>query len=57
MTPEQIENLKELEADMNDDYTSWQQAEKEILNAIKWRDKKALYYAQSVVKFYNAKKL
>ena len=57
MTPEQIENLKELEADMNDDYTSWQQAEKEIKEAIEWRNKRALNYAQSVVKFYNAKKL
>ena len=55
MTPEQIENLKELEADMNDDYKSWQNAEKEILNAKEWRDKMALNYAQSAVRYFNEK--
>jgi hypothetical protein len=40
---------------MNDDYKSWQNAEKEIISAKEWRDKMALNYAHSVVKFYNTK--
>jgi len=55
MTPDQIENLKELEADMNDDYKSWQEAEQVIKDDIEWRNKMALRYAESVVKYYNAK--
>jgi ribosomal protein S13 len=50
------EEIKEYEDCMNDDYKSWQDAENEIKNAIKWRDKKALWYAESTVKYYNAKK-
>lgn len=51
------EEIKELEEDMNDAYKDWQDAEKEIEDAITWRNKKALYYAEYATKFYNAKKL
>lgn len=52
-----LERLKDYEEDMNDDYKSWQDAEEEIKTAIKWRDKMALNYAQSTVKYYNYKNL
>lgn len=51
-TPEEI---KEYEKDMNDNYRQWKDAEKEIAEAIDWRNKKALWYAESAVKYYNAK--
>lgn len=50
------EHLESLEEDMNDDYKSWQEAEKEIKETIEWRDKQALRYAMSTVKYYNYKK-
>ena len=50
------EELKDyLENDMNDNYKIWQDAEQEIKDAIEWRDKTALNYAESAVKFYNFK--
>jgi len=52
----QIERLKDLEEDMNDDYKSWQEAEKEILSSIEWRNKMSLNYAKSAIKFYDYKK-
>lgn len=49
------EDLKDLKTDMEDDYKIWQQAEKDVKDAIEWRDKKALNYAESTVKYYNYK--
>ena len=50
-----LERLKGYEEDMQDDYKSWQEAEKEIKEAIEWRNKMALNYANSTVKYYNYK--
>lgn len=54
-TDEYLEVLKEYEEDMKDDFKSWQDAEEEIKDAIKWRDKMALNYAQSSIRYYNYK--
>lgn len=50
-----FDNLKIYEEDMNDDYKSWEDAEIEIKDAIQNRDRLALNYANSAVKYYNYK--
>jgi uncharacterized protein Usg len=55
MTSNQQERLEWLKEDMNDDLKSWKEAEAQLIEAKEWRDKMALNYANSVVKFYNAK--
>ena len=58
MTEEEIyrgEKLADLLTDMQDDYKSWQQAEKEVLDAIEWRNKRAMDYAKTAVKYYTEK--
>lgn len=52
-TKDEQEKLESLKNDMEDDYESWQQAEKEIKDSIKWRDQRALKYAESAIKYYN----
>lgn len=47
--------LESLEQDMNDDWKSWQDAEKEIISAKEWRDKRALNYANSATKYFTFK--
>ena len=47
--------LEDLKVDMDDDYRSWQEAEEGIKDAKTWRDKMALNYAESTVKYYNYK--
>ena len=49
------ERLEWYSEDMNDDYKSWQEAEKQMVEAKEWRDKMALNYANSAVKYYNYK--
>ena len=49
------ERLADLELDMNDDNKSWVEAEKQLIEAKEWRDKMALRYAESSVKYYNYK--
>lgn len=51
-TKELTEELKDLEESMRDDYKSWKDAEDEVSNAIKWKNKMALNYANSSVKYY-----
>jgi hypothetical protein len=52
---EYFSRLLGYEEDMQDDYKSWQDAEKEIEGAIAWRDKMALNYANSAVRYYKHK--
>jgi len=49
------QELKDLELDMKDEYKLWQDAEAEIKQAVDWRDKMALNYAKSAIKYFNFK--
>ena len=55
MTSDQQERLEELEDSMKDDLKYWKEAEAQLIEAKEWRDKMALNYANSAVKFFNAK--
>lgn len=49
------ERLEDLKIDMLDDEKSWKEAEKQLIDDKEWRDKMALRYAESAVKYYTYK--
>jgi len=49
------ERLEDLETDMKDNLKSWKQSEQEIIDAIEWRNKMSLRYAESAVKYFTYK--
>jgi hypothetical protein len=51
----QLERLADYKVDMEDDNKNWQQAEQEVKDAIIWREKMALNYASSAVRYFNFK--
>ena len=47
--------LLDYEIDMQDDYKSWKEAEKELEDAKKWLEKMIYNYAESTVRYYQLK--